>query len=71
MSYSYRIVTDHYSGFEVQCRSSWWPFWRQCAGRCSSVNTHKTLEEAEAFAKWHARQKVPPICVKVLGVVEP
>lgn len=69
MSITYRIMTDHYSGFEVQYRSSWWPFWRQCLGSSSPVNTHKTVEDAEAFAEYDARRRLPPVCVKVLGEI--
>lgn len=43
---AYRIVTDNYSGYEVQEWRWWWPFWVQC-GR---VNTHPTVERAEMYA---------------------
>lgn len=42
----YRIVTDNYSGYEVQARRWWWPFWVQCG----TVNTHQTIERAEQYA---------------------
>lgn len=41
----YRIVTDNYSGFEVQFKNWFWPFWMQC----QFTNTHRTLEEAMDF----------------------
>ena len=40
----YRIVTDTFSGYEVQERSRWWPFWSQV-----EINTHGTIEAAR---KW-------------------
>lgn len=42
----YRIVTDNYSGFEVQTWRWWWPFWIQGA-----TNTHRSVEAAEAYAR--------------------
>jgi len=69
MSKSYRIVTDVHEGFELQYRTPWWPFWRQCLGRTCAVNTHATIEDAEAFARWDARRSLPPRCVRVLGVI--
>lgn len=51
---SYRIVTDNYSGYEVQARRWWWPFWVQC-NRC---NTHPTIEHAEKYAEGVARKVV-------------
>lgn len=50
MSGHYRIVRDHYAGYEVQVRRWWWPFWVQ-AGFC---NTHSSVERAEEWAKAHA-----------------
>lgn len=41
-----RIVRDGYSGYEVQTRRWWFPFWLQ--GR---VNTHARIEDAERYAK--------------------
>jgi hypothetical protein len=49
-SAKYRIVRDLFSGFEVQLRRWWWPCWRQ-VGR---ANTHRSREDAEAFARRHA-----------------
>lgn len=53
MKNEYRIVEDNYAGFEVQIRRWWFPMWRQVG-----VNTHSTLERAEASAKGHARGAV-------------
>jgi len=49
----YRIVTDEYSGYEVQSWRWWWPFWVQ-----GSTNTHNTIEKAEACARARARRVV-------------
>ena len=51
-----RIVRDKFAGFEVQYRVRWWPFWRECSrfGTGAGINTHRTLEDAVEFAKWHA-----------------
>jgi hypothetical protein len=54
----YRVVRDTYCGYEVQIRKWWhWPLWFAIG-----VNTHTSLERAEAFAKAHAKP-----CVKYLG----
>lgn len=66
----YRVVTDAYSGFEVQYRTPWWPFWRQCEGCRSGVNTHRTLEQAEEFAREHARRSAPQREVLRLGAIK-
>lgn len=58
MSPEYRIVTDNYSGYEVQVRRWWWPFWIEA----DFVNTHSSIDEAERFAERHAKR-----CVKYLG----
>lgn len=58
----YRIVTDDYSGFEVQVKRWWIPFWWQC----DVINTFSTLESAEKYANNHAvrtRNKI----IKQLG----
>lgn len=55
----YRIVTDLYSGYEVQFRRWYFPFWVQCGtGRRKCVNTHSTIEQAEAFALAHSKHHV-------------
>lgn len=54
----YRVVRDSYSGFEVQHRRWFWPFWFQT----NYCNTHHSLEDAERFAKARAHQ-----VVKMLG----
>jgi hypothetical protein len=52
---SYRIVSDEYSGFEVQTKKWWLPFcWWQCFSGGAVANTHGTIEAAEAFANRHA-----------------
>jgi hypothetical protein len=48
----YRIVTDRYSGFEVQTRRWWWPLWQPVGG-----NTHATVDDAIAYARRDARKK--------------
>lgn len=66
----YRVVTDNYRGFEVQYRTPWWPFWQQCGCRGKGINTHRTLEEAEEFARKHARHRAPRRLVRVIGAIE-
>lgn len=46
----YRIVPDHWLGFEVQIWRWWFPIWVQA----NFSNTHSTEEKAEAWAKKHA-----------------
>jgi hypothetical protein len=56
----FRIVRDKFAGYEVQHKYWWFPFWFQ-TGCC---NTHRTIEDAEAFA-----QKNAQYVVKDLGVI--
>jgi len=56
----YRIVTDRFSGYEVQCRSWWWPFWHQ-----PITNTHCSIERAEEYAR-----RISGKIVKNLGVLK-
>ena len=67
----YRIVRDNESGYEVQFKRRWWPFWQQCG--CNSnglgINSHRTIEQAEKFAAAHflrTQQKRLPYVVKTL-----
>lgn len=54
MMVHYRIVTDHWLGYEVQSWRWWWPIWMQCFGPHGFTNTHRTIQEAEAFARQKA-----------------
>jgi hypothetical protein len=63
-SAEYRVVTDRFSGYEVQYRPRFWPFWRQANGN----NTSHTLDEAVTYARRHARRDA--YVVAVLGRVE-
>lgn len=45
-----RIVGDRYSGFEVQLKLPWWPFWFQAHNGRSGINTFVTMKGAEEFA---------------------
>ena len=45
----YRIVRDTYSGYEMQYRTWWWPFWSM--PRC---NTFRSIELAQEWAEGHA-----------------
>ena len=56
----YRIVRDSYCGYEVQVWRWWFPFWLQCG----FVNTHATIEAAEAYAR---RKVSGRAVVKYLG----
>lgn len=61
MKNEYRVVSDRFCGFEVQCRRWWFPLWLQCG----VTNTHRSLEEAEKYAEKHARGQ--GLLVKYLG----
>lgn len=54
----YRIVTDSYSGYEVQIRYWYSLFWVECGLPGGKTNTHKTIEQAERFAKDHSNKFV-------------
>ena len=44
----YRIVSDNYSGFEVQKKIWWFPFWLQISGSYgANANTSRTILIAE------------------------
>lgn len=48
----YRVVTDSYSGYEVQFKLWWWPFWMQAHGPGGArANTFNNLENAIEYAK--------------------
>lgn len=59
----YRIVIDVFAGYEVQAWRWWWPFWMQCGG----TNTHTTVEDAEKYARFYAKQRQSRRVVKLLG----
>lgn len=50
----YRIVTDKYSGYEVQLRRRFlfWSTWEQVG-----INTHRTIDEAKEFIKSLPKEK--------------
>ena len=60
----YRIVTDNYLGYEVQIRHWWFPKWFQATSYGEFANTHRSIEEAEAWANKHAKEQTS---VKYLG----
>jgi len=62
----YRIVQDRYSGFEVQFRTFWMPFWRM-----PIVNTRHSLEAAETLAEEVESTYRKKGVVKYLGVLSP
>lgn len=43
MKKKFRIVSDSWSGYEVQYKVWFWPFWIQC----DMTNTSSTLQEAK------------------------
>jgi len=45
----YRIITDMYCGFSVQCWRIWFPFWLQI----DFTNTFLSLEEAKEALELH------------------
>lgn len=53
----YRVVRDEWSGYAVQERRWWWPFWVEGVS-----NTHGSIEAAERYAT----QRAKPV-VKYLG----
>lgn len=60
MKNRYRIVEDHYLGYEVQIWRWRWPFWTMWG-----YNTFKSIEEAETWAKIRKRS-----VVKYLGTLD-
>jgi len=56
MKNKYRIVPDHYRGYEVQKKRWWFPFWIQ-VGDVMRGNTFYTIEEAKKFIE-KDREKV-------------
>jgi hypothetical protein len=50
----YRIVTDSHSGYEVQYRYKWWPFWIQHG----YTNTHSSIESALRYIE-EAKMRQP------------
>lgn len=57
----YRIVTDAYSGYEVQRKLWWWPFWRQVSHGGGDCNTWPSVAAAEAFARGHMARVVKEV----------
>lgn len=54
----YRIVTDEYSGFEVQSWRWYFPIWLQChTSSCEPINTHSSLEKAKLFIENKKRKR--------------
>lgn len=59
----YRIVTDIYAGYEVQIKTRYWPFWRECPHHAAwrMTNTHPTVAAAKAFIEnnreWRLRKQ--------------
>ena len=60
----YRIVRDNYSGYEVQIKHWWWPFWYM-----PTCNTHVTVEGAKKYASNHALKKKIATSSKVVSVL--
>ncbi|RVT96214.1 hypothetical protein EOD42_13950 [Rhodovarius crocodyli] len=62
----YRIVTDNASGFMVQARRWWWPFWLQVGFNSSSSaeGARQWIEREFAYA---ARKKNAGKVVEHLG----
>ncbi len=53
----YRIITDTYSGYEVQYKYPLWPFWIEASAPGYSTNTHSTIEKAKVFLAEHKTTK--------------
>jgi len=57
----YRIVTDHFCGFEVQKRLWYYPFWFQIRNeKRDHINTHRTIEQAEKLIEIDKTNSRPP-----------
>ena len=57
----YRIVTDKFCGFEVQKRLWYYPFWFQIQNeKRDSINTYRTIEEAEKLIEIDKTNIRPP-----------
>lgn len=66
-----RIVTDKWSGYEVQLKRWWWPIWWQAPIKYGSCNTHASIEQAEYFIKnklWERDKKFISKVVETLEV---
>lgn len=64
MSKKYRIVTDHYCGYEVQYKSTWFPFWLQVGG----CNTHTSVEKAEEWLDRRLSRGRKGVVIKELDI---
>ena len=53
MKTKYRIITDGYSGYEIQYRKWWYPFW--CEFGIS--NTHQSPEKAKEWLIRYLKMK--------------
>ncbi len=49
MKTQYRIVRDHYCGFECQKKRWWFPVWMKMGINTHGINTHTTVEKAKEF----------------------
>jgi hypothetical protein len=64
----YRIITDKYSGYEVQIRKRFlfWKWWKQCHMN-GCVNTHGSIEDAKKWIEAGCPKKKPFEVVWVSG----
>ena len=59
MKNRYRIVEDTFLGYEAQVKFWWFPLmWFQMG---SPVNTHRTVEAAEAYIRRRAQKPVKDV----------
>lgn len=57
----YRIVTDAFSGYEVQYRPWYCPFWIQCSDNRWGTNTFTTAFNAKKFIEDRKAKRTSPV----------
>lgn len=55
MKNKYRIVKDHYLGYECQIKRWWFPVWYELSDKNLWTNTFPTIDEAKQFIEDHKK----------------